>query len=197
MGLCPKCDSWFACYDFFDASVAMPCCPHCHLPPTKLDYRFPQAADDPTVLVVNAAAVAAAETWSPSRPLAGEGNATAAIDHPETTTATVITVAGTLNADPMTRLLDMLAAQYIDGDVIIDLSGVMMTSPSAIRSLVARLSAWTSTTSLRIVCARLTARRLLRTCGAGDLPLDSSMANALYALSQRTLHRHGGVRTPT
>lgn len=151
--------------------------------------------DDATVLVVKAADVPAAATSPPARSHAGDANATAAIDHHETTIATVITVAGTLNADPMTRLLDMLAAQYIHGEVIIDLSGVMMTNPPAIRSLVARLSAWTDTTTLRIVCDRLTARRLLRKWGAADLPVDASMANALDALGQHTLHGRGGVGT--
>lgn len=129
------------------------------------------------------------------RAAVGDDNASAVIEHPDSSTATVITVAGTLNADAMTRLLDMLAAQYIDGDVIIDLTGVMMTSPPAIRGLVARLSVWTDTTTLRIVCDRLTARRLLRKWGARDLPLYASMANALDALSHRSLHRHGGVET--
>lgn len=44
LGLCPKCDRWFTCDDFFNPAVAMPCCPHCQLAPSTLDYRFPQAA---------------------------------------------------------------------------------------------------------------------------------------------------------
>lgn len=115
-----------------------------------------------------------------------EGGATAVIDHPEGTAVTVITVAGTVDAQPITRLVDMLAAQYMDGDVVVDLTPVMMTNPAATRALVAHLNAWAGTTRLRIVCGRLTARRLLRLWGGGDLPLCASLAGALGSLRMQT-----------
>ncbi|HVL97804.1 MAG TPA: hypothetical protein VM324_00735 [Egibacteraceae bacterium] len=40
-GLCPKCGSWFACNDWFDSSVPLPCCPSCHLPPVKIHCQTP------------------------------------------------------------------------------------------------------------------------------------------------------------
>lgn len=41
LGLCPKCDQWFACDEWFDRTVAVPCCSHCRLPPRKLVYTGP------------------------------------------------------------------------------------------------------------------------------------------------------------
>lgn len=115
-----------------------------------------------------------------------QGGATAVIDHPDGTAVPVVTVAGTVDAEPMTRLVDMLAAQYSDGDVVVDLSQVVMTNPAAICALVARLSVWADTARLRIVCSRLTARRLLRRWGGGDLPLCASLAGALGSLRTQT-----------
>lgn len=183
LGLCPKCGGWFSCDDFFEFTVPTPCCPHCHLTPARVAYRFPPATNSVTKSAENAGGS------SPAATTVTMGDATVAIDHPETTTATVVSVAGTLDAAPMTRLLDMLTAHYAHGDVIIDLNGVMMTSPSAIRSLVARLSAWADTATLRIVCDRLTARRLLRKWGGGALPLVSTMTAALDSLSPATVRR--------
>lgn len=178
-GLCPKCEGWFLCDDFFDVGVPTPCCPHCHLAPARVAYRFPPATRSPA----NAA--------NPANGGDGliTGDPSAVIDHPETTTATVVSVAGTLDAAPMTQMLDMLAAQYAAGDVVIDLSGVTMASPSAIRSLVARLSAWGDTATLRIVCDRLTARRLLRRWGGGSLPLASTIPAALASLGSARVTR--------
>lgn len=115
-----------------------------------------------------------------------QGGATAVIDYPDGTAVPVVIVAGTVGAEPITRLVDMLAAQYSDGDVVVDLSPVVMTNPAAIRALVTHLGAWADTTCLRIVCTRLTARRLLRRWGGGELPLCASLAGALASLRTQT-----------
>lgn len=41
-GLCPKCRRWFACDDWFNHSVPLPCCPRCGLAPTRLQYQTPK-----------------------------------------------------------------------------------------------------------------------------------------------------------
>lgn len=37
-GLCPSCDRWFACHQFYDQTVPLPTCPMCALAPAKLSY---------------------------------------------------------------------------------------------------------------------------------------------------------------
>lgn len=41
LGLCPKCEGWFACDEWFDRTVPVPCCANCRLPPRKLVYTGP------------------------------------------------------------------------------------------------------------------------------------------------------------
>jgi len=38
-GQCPKCRRWFACDDWFDQHVPVPCCPACRLAPAKVEYQ--------------------------------------------------------------------------------------------------------------------------------------------------------------
>lgn len=48
LGLCPKCDRWFACDEWFDRTVAVPCCSSCQLPPRKLVYTALSHSDSAT-----------------------------------------------------------------------------------------------------------------------------------------------------
>ncbi len=43
LGLCPTCDAWFPCDEWFDRTVPVPCCATCRLPPRKLVYTGPSA----------------------------------------------------------------------------------------------------------------------------------------------------------
>lgn len=113
---------------------------------------------------------------------AGSVTATATIGRAPGTGTTVITVSAVVADEPTTRLVDMLAEEYVSGEVVLDLSAVTLTSPAAIRALVAHLSAWADTATLRIVCSRLSARRLLRKWGGHDLPVYATPAAALRSL---------------
>lgn len=48
LGLCPKCDHWFPCDEWFDRTVPVPCCSDCQLPPRKLAYTGPSPSNGVT-----------------------------------------------------------------------------------------------------------------------------------------------------
>ena len=69
---------------------------------------------------------------------------------------------------------DVVATAVAGGPVVLDLSGVLLVSPEAVRALVDKLRIPSDHGRLRIVCARLSARRMLHQFGDGSLALFST-----------------------
>jgi hypothetical protein len=93
--------------------------------------------------------------------------------------ATVVTISGIADGALVRRLVDTLGSLPRVGPVVLDLSDVTLSDPDAVRVLSTHIERYVGVTRARLVCARLSARRMLRRFGHRALRLYPSVESAL------------------
>lgn len=92
---------------------------------------------------------------------------------------TVVSLEGVADSALLARVVDGVTALCEDGAVVLDLTDVALSDPDVIAQLVSHIATSVGLSRVRVVCPRLSARKLLRRFGDDSLVFYSNVAAAL------------------